>query len=222
MSDPSIPSPSLYSNASCPYAQRTRIALLEKGIEFDFTEIDLANKPDWFNEVSPTGKVPVMVHDDHRLYESAVINEYIDEVWPKPELMPLSATERASARIWIQKANSDFGSAVFYIGVSSDAEKRADNKESLVEQLQEIEDTVFADGRQYWFGDTPGLVDITYYTSIERMPVVEQNVGVSLNDYPRIRAWFERMAQRPAVKETARTPEQHIETFEYLSKRIPI
>jgi len=221
MSDSSSLTISLYSNASCPYAQRTRIALMEKGIEFDFTEIDLSNKPEWFTDVSPTGKVPVMIHDDQRLYESAIINEYIDEVWPSPALMPLNAADRASARIWIHKSNTSFGSAVFYIGISRDQDRLADLKASIKTQLQEIEREVFADGRQFWFGDKPSLVDITYYSSIERMPVVEKNVGVSLSDFPNTEAWFERMANRPAVKATARTAQQHIETFDYLSSRIP-
>ena len=71
----------LISTKTCPYVQRSRIALMEKGIDFIFTEVDLRNKPDWFLEISPYGKVPVLKHDDKIIYESAVINEYLEDCY---------------------------------------------------------------------------------------------------------------------------------------------
>ncbi len=59
------------------------MVLLHKEILFDYTEIDLANKPDWFLAVTPYGKVPALKVDDVTLYESAVINEYLDEAYPE-------------------------------------------------------------------------------------------------------------------------------------------
>ena len=54
----------------CPFAQRSLIALLEKGVSCRHTEIDLRNKPDWFADVSPYSKVPVLRHGDVRVYET--------------------------------------------------------------------------------------------------------------------------------------------------------
>ena len=53
--------------------------MIEKEIPFELTEVDLRNKPDWFLAVSPYGKVPVIVDDGQTIYESAIINEYLDE-----------------------------------------------------------------------------------------------------------------------------------------------
>ena len=53
----------IYSSARCPYAQRTRMLMIEKELPFELTEVDLRNKPDWFLKVSPYGKVPVIVDD---------------------------------------------------------------------------------------------------------------------------------------------------------------
>ena len=69
----------IYSSARCPYAQRTRMLMIEKELPFELIEVDLRNKPDWFLAVSPYGKVPVIVDDGKTIYESAIINEYLDE-----------------------------------------------------------------------------------------------------------------------------------------------
>src|SRR5262245_711704 len=103
----------LYSTYYCPYALRTRIVLKEKGLEYQHTEIDLKNKPADFLKISPYGKVPVLLDGDARIYESAIINEYIDEKFPSPALMPQSPTERAYVRIWIDFANTRLMPAAF-------------------------------------------------------------------------------------------------------------
>ena len=68
--------------------------LSEKQIPFQVTEIDLKNKPDWFLKISPYGKVPVLQHDDAVVYESAVINEYLDEVFPDVPMLADAPAER--------------------------------------------------------------------------------------------------------------------------------
>ena len=88
----------LFSYEACPYAQRTRMVLIEKGIEFELTEIDLYERPAWFREVSPYGKVPVLRHDGRVVYESAIINQYLDEVFPEPPLMPADPYGRAQVQ----------------------------------------------------------------------------------------------------------------------------
>ena len=97
----------------CPYAQRTRLLLLEKGVDFELIEIDLANKPDWFEDVSPYSKVPVVVDGDTRVYESSIINEYLDEAYPEPALMPSDPGRRALARIWIDYANVKYTPSIY-------------------------------------------------------------------------------------------------------------
>lgn len=96
----------IYSAALCPFAQRSRLTLSEKGVPFELIEIDLQNKPANFLEISPYGKVPVLKHGDHRLWESTIINEYLDEIFPEPPLLPKEPIQRAHARIWINFADT--------------------------------------------------------------------------------------------------------------------
>jgi len=83
----------LYFAKGSTFSQRTRVVLLEKGIDFTATEVDLQNKPDWFTQISRYGKVPAIKHGDVEIFESSIINEYLEEVFPEPgELTRLRAT----------------------------------------------------------------------------------------------------------------------------------
>src|SRR5882724_12567118 len=96
----------LISHKLCPYVQRAVIALTEKGVEFERIDVDLANKPDWFLELSPLGKTPVLQVGDIAIFESAVILEYLEETQPHP-LHPHDPLRRAEHRSLIE-----YGSAI--------------------------------------------------------------------------------------------------------------
>lgn len=98
----------LYFAKASTFSQRTRVVLVEKGIDFSATEIDLQNKPDGYTQISRYGKVPAIKHGDIEIYESAIINEYLDEVFPEPPLLPRDPGAKAIARIWIDYANTRF------------------------------------------------------------------------------------------------------------------
>jgi glutathione S-transferase len=70
----------IYSAVLCPFAHRSRLTLIEKGVPFNLIEIDLQNKPANFGEISPYGKVPMLKHRNHRVWESAIINEYLIDI----------------------------------------------------------------------------------------------------------------------------------------------
>ncbi|WP_228288010.1 glutathione S-transferase family protein [Thiothrix subterranea] len=72
----------LVSFKVCPFVQRSVIALNAKGIAYTLTHINPHEPPDWFKAISPLGKVPVLLVDGTPLFESAVILEYVDEVYP--------------------------------------------------------------------------------------------------------------------------------------------
>ena len=74
----------LVSFELCPYVQRAAIVLAEKDVPFERINVDLANKPDWFKAISPTGKVPLLKVGDEVLFESSAIVEYLEETHPKP------------------------------------------------------------------------------------------------------------------------------------------
>ncbi|UAW64394.1 MULTISPECIES: glutathione S-transferase N-terminal domain-containing protein [unclassified Mycoavidus] len=91
----------LYSGATCPFSQRCRVVLFEKGMDFEIRDVDLFNKPEDIAVMNPYGQVPILVERDLILYESNIINEYIDERFPHPQLMPADPAQRARARLFL-------------------------------------------------------------------------------------------------------------------------
>src|SRR3982750_4417185 len=91
----------LYSGTTCPFSQRCRIVLYEKGMDFQIVNVDLFNKPEDLAVMNPYNQVPVLVERDLILYESNIINEYIDDRFPHPQLMPADPVMRARARLFL-------------------------------------------------------------------------------------------------------------------------
>ncbi|NJR23152.1 MAG: glutathione S-transferase family protein [Richelia sp. CSU_2_1] len=207
----------IYSAKVCPYAQRTRMVLLEKGVEFEQIEIDLQNKPDWFAEVSPYGKVPAIQHEGNRIWESSIINEYLEEVFPEPPLMPNNSGLRAIARIWIDFANTKFTPAFYKLLLSQDIQQQQNWMNELHQHLLFIEKEGFRqlskDG-SYWLGDSLSLVDLSFYPWFDRWIALEHYRGVKMPaECTRLKQWLGVMQQRPSVRSTAQSPEFYIQDY---------
>jgi glutathione S-transferase len=110
----------LVSHHLCPYVQRAVIALEEKGVPFERIDIDLANKPQWFLDVSPLGKTPVLLVDGTPVFESAVICDYLDET-AGPQLHPADPLERATHRGWIEFASATLSVIGSFYAAADDA-----------------------------------------------------------------------------------------------------
>jgi glutathione S-transferase len=178
----------LYDAARCPYCARARIALAEKGIEFETIEIDLTDRPDWIYEKNETGRVPVIEEDAWLLPESSVILEYLEERYPEPPLLPPDPADRALARVWIFR-HDDFTKPYYAL-------RRGDEGagERFHEQLAKL-DATFA--RQVWLtGREFGLADIAYVPWVLR---ARDMLGVSLEPYPALRTWLGRLEERPSI-----------------------
>lgn len=93
----------LYDSPGSPCGRRVRIALLEKGLRWKTRIVDLARleqKSDWYLALNPNGVVPTLRHGRRVIFESNVITEYIDQVFPDPPLYPADPWERAQAKMW--------------------------------------------------------------------------------------------------------------------------
>jgi len=182
----------LYSARVCPYALTTRVVLREKGLAFEHIEIDLKNKPPDFLAVSRYGKVPAVIDGGVEIYESAIINEYLDERYPEPPLMPSTAAERAYARLWIDFALTQMMPASARIAFGKDdADKQAARMEfeSHCARLG-----AELDARAPWFlGERYTLVDVTCAPFFPRLA---RYAGLAIPE--RLVAWWHRISERPA------------------------
>ena len=189
----------LISFKTCPFVQRAVITLKHKKIDFDITYIDLADPPDWFLEISPLEKVPVLKVDDEILFESAVINEYLDEI-TGGELQPKDPLARAKNRAWIEFASDMLGN-LYMMKMSKDEEAYNRYRDLLVSQLHRVEKRL---GDGPWFnGEQFTLADTAFAPLFRQNSVADGKLSViDPAAMPRVQAWAERLLALPEVRDS--------------------
>jgi len=206
----------IYSAVLCPFAHRSRLTLLEKGIPFKLIKIDLQNKPANFGEISPYGKVPVLKYGDHRVWESAIINEYLDEAFPERPLLPKEPMQRAQARIWINFADTRLFATTGKLLYSEDPQPQTTVLKELTEHLLSIEHeglSKISDSEPYWLGKL-SLVDVTFYPWFEQLAVLEHFRGFQLpSGLEHLRKWWEAVANRDSVRSIAKSQDFYLERY---------
>jgi stringent starvation protein A len=120
----------LYSGTTCPFSHRCRFVLYEKGMDFQVIDVDLYNKPEDIAVMNPYNRLPVLVERDLILYESNIINEYIDERFPHPQLMPADPVMRARARLMLFNMEVELFSQIE--ALESGKEKQVERARQLV------------------------------------------------------------------------------------------
>jgi len=188
----------LVSFKVCPFVQRSVITLLYKHAPFRISYIDLADPPAWFLELSPSGKVPLLRVDDQAvLFESAVINEYIDEVTPG-SLHPADPLRRAKNRAWIEFGASLLMDHFMMATADSEAKYQACHQ-ALLNKLTRVEAEV-GEG-PYFNGADFSLIDAAYAPLFMRLDLLNPHLALyTAADYPKIAAWSQALAQMDAVK----------------------
>lgn len=184
----------------CPYAQRSVITLKEKQVPFELTHIDPNQLPKWFATVSPLGKVPVLRKDGSQiLFESAVINEYLDET-NLPPLHPQDPWQRAQNRAWIEFGSNLLGRQ-YQMMMATDEARFFREQDGLLADLRFLEREL---GAGPWFNGTAfSLLDIAYAPFFMRLDLIERRVPQNLlAEMPKMSAWSKALLARPAVQES--------------------
>jgi glutathione S-transferase len=207
----------LYSATFCPFAHRTRLTLAEKGLEPRLIEIDLWDKPHWFNALSPHGKVPLLKVGEDFLWESAVIDEYLEERFPRPALLPGDLLGRARARAWIRFADTRLYEHSRRLLYARRADEQNAAREAITADLQFMEDDGFARATAqgpYWLGARYSLVDITFLPWFERRVVLEKFRGfVWPESCQRLLNWYSHVAQLGGVRLQSRSVDFYLHHY---------
>ncbi len=187
----------LISFKLCPFVQRAVITLKHKGIDFDVTYIDIADPPDWFLEISPLGKVPVLKVDGEILFESAVINEYLDDI-TGGELQPKDALARAKNRAWTEFASNLLGN-LYVAKMAKDQEGCEKGLEQLVKLVGLLEEQL---GDGPWFaGNDFTLADTSFAPFFWQDAVCDRKMSVlDAEQFPKTKAWADRLLALPEVQ----------------------
>ena len=190
-----------------------------KQVDFEVTYINLRDKPGWFLEISPHGKVPVLKVDDEILFESNAIAEYLDEM-VEPRLHPADPIKRARNRAWTD-FTPDFSRAMSKMTYAKTKETMDEGVEAAPKVVSLLE-TALAEERgndgPYFNGDQLSLVDAAYAPFLQRFGIGEAIVPAGLlADFPLVQAWSDALMANEHVKNS--TAANFIEEFHGNLKR---
>ena len=197
----------LYSGTTCPFSQRCRLVLFEKGMDFEVRDVDLFNKPEDISTMNPYGQVPILVERELILYESNIINEYIDERFPHPQLMPADPLMRARARLMLFNVEKEL-----FVHVNTlENERNKVGDKSHDKARAEIRDrlTTLAPlflKNKYMLGDEFSMLDVAIAPLLWRL----DHYGIELSKTAApLMKYAERIFSRPAYIE-ALTPSEKV------------
>jgi glutathione S-transferase len=195
----------LYDYPDCPFCQKVRVVLAEKDLEYEKIFVDLRKQeqksPD-FLRLNPYGKVPVLIDEDEVMYESTVINEYLDDEYPLPRLMPEDSGGRARVRLLEDYCDNSFIPATTTLlaqlrktEAERDTQRVEQAREDLRRGLYFLSDRL--GGQEYLVGKEFSLADAAFAPRI----MVIGRLGVELEPaLSNVQAWIERIRARPSVR----------------------
>jgi glutathione S-transferase len=187
----------LISHELCPFVQRAAIALAEKRVPFTRIDVDLDDRPQWFKDLSPLGKVPLLRVQGEVIFESAVILEYLEEVHA-PALHPSNPITRAKHRAWIEYSSSLLMDNYAFL-MARDAGSMLAKRDLIREKIARLENELGAG--PYFAGEAFSLVDAAFAPFFGYWDVFERigTFGV-FDQAPKVRAWRLALAQRASVR----------------------
>jgi RNA polymerase-associated protein len=192
----------LYSGTTCPYSHRCRFVLFEKGMDFQIVDVDLFNKPEDLAVMNPYNQVPVLVERDLVLHESNIINEYIDERFPHPQLMPADPVMRARARLMLYNMEKELFDHVE--ALESGKEKPMEKaRQHIADRLIELS-PVFTKTK-HMLGDDFTMLDVALAPLLWRL----DHYGIKLGKTAApLQKYAERIFSRPAFIEALTASEK--------------
>ncbi len=194
----------LYDYPDCPFCQKVRVVLAEKDLEYERVLVDLRKneqKTPEFLKLNPYGKVPVLIDDEVVVYDSTIINEYLDEEYPNPPLMPEDSAGRARVRLLEDFADNSFippaGMALAEMH-RPEAERDADKLRRYQGEVGRVLGRLEAslEGKSFLVGDFT-LADVAFVPRVLLLP----QLGIELDArFQGIAAWIARLRERPSVR----------------------
>lgn len=184
----------LYSGITCPFSHRCRFVLFEKGMDFEIKDVDVFNKPEDLAIMNPYNQVPVLVERDLILFESNIINEYIDERFPHPQLMPGDPVMRGRGRLVLFRLEKELFTHVQTLENPAASSKEVSKAREAISNGLTMIAPAFAKSK-YVLGDEFSMIDVALAPLLWRLDHYE--IKLSKSAAPILKS-AERIFQRPA------------------------
>jgi glutathione S-transferase len=208
----------LYNAKVCPFAQRTCILLAYKGIEHEEQLIDLSRDSEpWYLELNPEGTVPTIVHNGKVVYESAIVNEYLDEAFPEKPAFPKDPFKKAISRILIDYCNRTFIPPFYELLMNQDRSQDQAMREAVLETLRYLNERLMKWNPQgTWVWESFGMADIAFAPFFRRYCLNEHYRGLRIPntpEYQRVLRWKDALLKNVLVQSTSLTDQEYIEAY---------
>jgi len=198
----------LYDHPDCPYGMKVRIVLAEKDMDYDLVTVDLQagqHRQPEFLKLNPFGRVPVLIDEGCVIYESTIINEYLDDEYPEPQLRPAASDERSRVRLLEDYADTAFTlpAMALQVELAKPAGAREEQRikaarDVVIKGLEMINREL--EGREYLGGDF-SLADVAFAPTVLQL----ERLGIHADSGLRnVRAWIPRLAARRSIASVPR------------------
>ncbi|KAG6471750.1 glutathione S-transferase U17-like [Zingiber officinale] len=200
----------LIGSALSPYVLRAMIALSLKKLEYELLQEKFGEKSELLLKSNPIyKKIPVLIHHDRPICESAVIVEYIDEVWPKSgwgAILPADAYHRSLHRFWTFYVDDKWFPSLVALGKAETEEAKAEAVERVRAGLLLLDEAFvkLSEGKAFFGGDRVAYLDVMFGCFANWIKAAEMLVSVELLDeatMPALHGWAVRFREHEAVKE---------------------
>jgi len=207
----------LYAMRYCPYAERAMIALSIKQIPHEVVNLNLQEQPEWYLQRNPLGKVPAVVQNNKVVFESLVVAEYLDEVYPQHPLLPKDPYERAQQKILTEQLTK-LPTAIYGSYRNRDDPKAI---ATIVEALKFYEDLLHDD---FFGGKSPAWADYMAWPWVERLGGLNVVFGnkLPIAEHQKLVAYIARMKARPEIQRVLKSDDAHAKFFRSAMEGKPI
>ncbi|KAJ9590882.1 hypothetical protein L9F63_016087, partial [Diploptera punctata] len=204
----------LYSMRFCPYGQRVQMVLEAKKIPYDVVYINLMDKPSWYLERNPLGKVPSLEKNPGKcIYESLIVADYLDEEYPQTPLHSKDPMQKAKDRILVEQFSKVIQDMYkLYQNISKET------FQNLLTELDCFEKELISRQTFFFGGNSPGMLDYMIWPWFERIGLLKciggNGFGLFEDRFPELIAWRDRMKDDDPVKVTYLEPDIHARFIE--------
>lgn len=160
----------IYSDSSCPFSHQTRIVIGEKNIDANIEELVDGEWPEEVAAANPYGYGPTLFDRDLVLFDSRVINDYLDERFPHPSLMPVDPVARAKARLMLLRVHQDWYS--LWPALSGREKSKTSKARKILQEDLTVLAPLFAEHR-FFMSDEFSLLDCSLAPLLWRLTALK-------------------------------------------------
>lgn len=194
----------LFSTANDMYCHQVRMVLAEKGVTVDIMQVSTDSLPEDVYEVNPYGSLPTLMDRDLALFKADIINEYLDERFPHPPLMPVYPVARANARLMMHRIEKDwYGLAEKILQDGPDAAiARRDLREGLLAMAPLFQE------HPYFMSEEYSLIDCYLAALLWRLPLF--GIELTGTGSKLLQSYMTRIFERDAFQQSLTEAEREI------------